>query len=375
MKTSLPEVINSGVQQGLFTHADISVASRTSSKQHFNFDIAGTSHQYRPRVFDIASITKMIVTLLVYRLLTLKVHPEFSLDAPVKNFIPDMSGPFVDELTIRHLLTFHARFNRFITPEKMEQRSKRNPLSRPLMQMLYQIKKVGLEDKPGLKHNYANVHTILLGLVLESLFDKIEKEKPEEECKHGMKLDELIRAYITSPLGLVDTTTDPTSRLDRCVIAGHGLKLGQVSDPVARLALGQHRRLLGSAGLFSSSRDLVDILDLVILGENHPDCPISAEFIDLLHVPLLPTSDFGHGFGLWSMFRKNLEDLNPTLPPDGIFKSGYSGCIAMCSREFGVSFALTTNFLHKQRTVEEMRRDRVLLNRLYARIAECVFTF
>jgi CubicO group peptidase (beta-lactamase class C family) len=243
------------------------------------------------------------------------------------------------------------------------------------MQMLYQIKKVGLEDKPGLKHNYANVHTILLGLVLESLFDKIEKEKPEEECKHGMKLDELIRAYITSPLGLVDTTTDPTSRLDRCVIAGHGLKLGQVSDPVARLALGQHRRLLGSAGLFSSSRDLVDILDLVILGENHPDCPISAEFIDLLHVPLLPTSDFGHGFGLWSMFRKNLEDLNPTLPPDGIFKSGYSGCIAMCSREFGVSFALTTNFLHKQRTVEEMRRDRVLLNRLYARIAECVFTF
>lgn len=372
MKTSLEKVINSGVQQGLFTHADISVRSQASSKQHFNFGMDGVSHQYRPRVFDIASITKMIVTLLVYRLLTLKVHPEFSLDAPVKNFIPDMSGPFVDELTIRHLLTFHARFNRFVTPEEMEQRSNRNPLSRPLMQMLRQIKIVGLEGKPGLKHNYANVHTILLGLVLERFFESRFGGACVEVSK--FRLEGLIGTYLTKPLGLVDTLTDPISRANRCVIAAGGLKLGQVSDPVARLALGQHRRLLGSAGLFSSSRDLVDILDLVILGEKHPDCPISAEFIDLLHVPLLPTSDFGHGFGLWSVFRKNLEEFNPTSPPDGIFKSGYSGCIAMCSREFGVSFALTTNFLHKQRTVEEMRQDRRLLNQLYARVAECVFT-
>ena len=375
MKVELEKIIlQEGVRQGLFTVADLSVTRQSSVKEHFNFGLDGVSDSYQPRVFDIASKTKMIVTLLVYRLLTLKVHPEFSLDAPVKNFIPDMSGPFVDELTIRHLLTFHAKFNRFITPEKMNQRSKLKPLSRPLMQMLCQIKKVGLEDKPGLKHNYANVHTIILGLVLESLFEKMEKEKPEKERKHGMKLDELIRTYITSPLGLVDTSTNPIGRSHRCVIAAHGLKLGEVSDPVARLALGQHQRLLGSAGLFSTSKDVLNILDIVMLGENHPVCPISAEFISQLHTPLLPTSNFGQGFGLWSAFRENLETINPTLPPDGIFKSGWSGCIAMCSREFGVAFALTTNFLHKHRTVEEMKRDRGLLNQIYARTAECVFT-
>lgn len=364
MKKKLEDIIRCGVHQGLFTVADLSVTYQStyqsSFKEHFNFGKDGLHSLYKPRVFDIASITKMIMTLLVYRLLTLNSHPEFSLDAPVKKFIPDLSGPFVDELTIRHLLTFHAKFNRFITPEKMNQRSIANPLSRPLMQMLYQIKKVGLEDKPGLKHNYANVHTILLGLALENAF--------------GKSIEELIKMYITKPLELVDTTTDPISRAHRCVRAAHGLRLGQVSDPVARLALGQHKRLLGSAGLFSSSKDVLDVLDIVMLGDKHPLCPISTEFIELLHVPLLSTSNFGHGFGLWSVFRENLEMINPTLPSDGIFKSGYSGCIAMCSREFGVAFALTTNFLHKQRTVEEMRRDRRFLNYLYAHIAECLFT-
>ena len=364
MKNKLEEIIRRGVHQGLFTVADLSVTyqstSQSSFKEHFNFGVNGLSSLYQPKVFDIASITKMIVTLLVYRLLTRGEHPEFSLDAPVKKFVPDLSGSFVDELTICHLLTFHTKFNRFITPEEMLQESIADPQSRVLVKMLDQIKSVGLEDKPGLKHNYANVHTILLGLVLENAF--------------GKSLEELIKMHITSPLGLADTTTDPISKAHRCVRAAHGLRLGQVSDPVARLALGQHKRLLGSAGLFSSSKDLVHILDIVMLGEQHPSCPISAEFIELLHTPLLPTSNFGHGFGQWSVFRDNLEMINPTLPPDGIFKSGYSGCMCMCSREFGVAFALTTNFLHKQRTTEEMKHDRRLLNYLYAQIAECVFT-
>lgn len=364
MKEKLERIIlDYGVHQGLFTVADLSVTyqstAQSSLKEHFNFGVDGLHSLYQPRVFDIASITKMVVTLLVYRLLTLNSHPEFSLDAPVKKFIPDMSGPFVDELTIRHLLTFHAKFNRFITPEEMKEESVANPQSLVLIEMLYQIKKVGLEGKPGLKHNYANVHTILLGLVLENVF--------------GKSLEELIKVHITSPLGLVDTTTDPISRAHRCVRAAHGLRLGQVSDPVARLALGQHKRLLGSAGLHSSPEDLVRILDLVMLGEQHPVCPISVEFIEQLHTSLLPTSNFGHGFGQWSVFRKNLEQINPTFPSDGIFKSGYSGCICMCSREFGVAFALTTNFLYKQRDVEEMKAYRRLLNHFYAHVAEYVF--
>jgi CubicO group peptidase (beta-lactamase class C family) len=364
MKNKLEEIIRRGVHQGLFTVADLSVTyqstAQSSFDEHFNFGVNGLSSSYQPRVYDIASITKMIVTLLVYRLLTLNEQSEFRLDAPVKKLMPDLSGPFVDELTIRHLLTFHAKFKRFVTPDEMMHECMINPSSRVLPNMLNRIKKVGLEDKPGLKHNYANVHTILLGLILENVF--------------GKSLEELIKMYITSPLGIVDTTTDPISRAHRCIRAAHGLRLGQVSDPVARLALGQHKRLLGSAGLSSTSKDLVHILGLVMLGEQHPSCPISAEFIELLYTPLLPTSNFGHGFGQWSVFRNNLEMINPTLPPDGIFKSGWSGCIAMCSRGFGVAFALTTNFLHKQRTTEEMTQDRRLLNHLYAYIAECVFT-
>lgn len=363
MNKKLEEIIRQGVHQGLFTVADLSVmhgCARQSSVKHFNFGLDGVHGSYQPRVFDIASITKMIVTLVVYRLLTLNSYPEFTLDAPVKKFLPDMSGPFVDELTIRHLLTFHAKFNRFVTPEHMMQEIMLCPGSRVLQNMLTRIQKVGLEDKPGLKHHYANVHTILLGLALENALN--------------VPLEEIIRTHITRPLGLVDTLTNPISRADRCVIASHDLKLGQVSDPVARLALGQHQRLLGSAGLFSSSNDLVQMLDILLQGKNHSSCPISEGFISQLHAPLLPTSGFGQGFGLWSEFRRNLESFNPTYPQDGIFKSGYSGCVVFCSREFGVAFALLTNFLHKQRTAEEMRHDRGLLNQLYASTAECLFT-
>lgn len=150
MKKKLEEIIRRGVHQGLFTEVDLSIAYQTVFKEHFNFGLNGVSDLYQPRVFDVASITKMIVTLLVYRLLTLNSRPEFTLDAPVKKFLPDMSGPFVDELTIRHLLTFHAKFNRFITPEDVTRISATHFGGRVMRHMLRQIKKVGLEDKPGL---------------------------------------------------------------------------------------------------------------------------------------------------------------------------------------------------------------------------------
>lgn len=362
MKETLERIIREGVRQGLFTNADVSVMhQRPLVQRHFNFSWDGNGFRdlYQPRLFDIASLSKMVLTLLVYRLLS-KEHPKFTLDAPVQRFIPSLRGQFVNELTIHHLLTFHARFNRFTKPEEvLASVSCFGSVEQALEKLFHEIRNVGLESNPGLKHSYANVHSILLGHALENAY--------------GVSLEELLKLYLLRPLGLTDTSTDPLSQAYRCVRSAHGLQLGEVSDPIARLALQSGKQLLGSAGLHSSAKDVLRMLEIIMLDEQHPSCPISKTFADQLHIPFVPGGNFGQGFGRWSEFRNNLESYNPTPPPDGIFKSGYSGCIAMCSREFGVAFVLLTNFLHKPRTESEMKADRSLLHQLYAMIAECVF--
>ncbi len=356
-------LVQDGVNCGLFTEVDISIKPSGQTKQHFSFKSGVLQNTYNARLFDIASITKTFLTMLVYRLLPIGEEKFFSLDTPVHWHL-NLDGPFVDELTFRHLLTFHATFNRFITPaEMLDEMTRRNSTAKlsVFYEMIQQMETVGLLDRPGVVHKYANIHSILLGRAIENAF--------------GQNLEELLKTHLFKPLGLNDTLTNPISKADRCVIAGHGLNLGEVSDPVARLALRIYSRLLGSAGLFSTTSDMLKLLDVVLMGSQHPDCQIQDVYAESLHLPLVSGSNFGQGFGIWNEFRRNLEHRNPTSSLGGVFKSGWTGCMVMCSRESGVSFALATNFLHKDRSLEEMKHDRRLLNEFYAGIAECVLGY
>lgn len=368
MKEKIEKILQEGLAKGIFTEVDLSVRSSSSEIFHTSFSRGNFMAEYGKRIFDTASVTKMILTLLVYRLLTVHEMGEFSIDAPVNRFI-DISGPHTEELTVYDLVTFHAEFNRFTTQAEMMKKIIRvkNPKApfrptEPLKvfpEMLREIKSVGLRGRPGTSFRYGNVHSILLGFVLESAFKK--------------GLEDLIREYLLIPLGLADTSTDPTGKLNRCVKSHYKVQLGRPSDSVAHLSSRLFSRLLGSAGLFSSTSDLLLVLDMVLLGDQHPTCHIRDEFASKLHLPVTPGGKFGQGFGLWSEFIKNLEEFHPDPPADLVFRSGFSGMMCACSRREQKSFVLAANFTHKRRTPQKATDDRRSLHETYARIASCVF--
>jgi CubicO group peptidase (beta-lactamase class C family) len=361
VRERLEKIIQDGFNAGIFTEADLSFRFSAPHASHMSFSKGRIVEVYERRLFDIASVTKMIVTLLVYRLLTIGHNGEFTIDAPVNRFI-DISGPHTDDLTIYDLMTFHAEFNKFITPAEMFRKIRRRKGLGNLKvfpEMLQQIKSVGLTGRPGVNCRYANVHTILLGLVLESAF--------------GKGLGELIKEHLLAPLGLSDTTADPMGKLHRCVQSHHKVPLGRPSDSVAHFSLRAYSRLLGSAGLFSTTSDLLCILDMALLGDQHPTCYIRDAFAGNLHQPVTEAKNFGQGFGLWSEFLKNLESFHPDPPHDLVFRSGFSGVVCACSKSANTSFAIATNFNHKRRTRAKTKADRRALHKIYARIANCVF--
>jgi CubicO group peptidase (beta-lactamase class C family) len=258
-------------------------------------------------------------------------------------------------------LTFHATFNTFITPpEILEKLKNTEGLARLIVfpEMITQMKSVGLVGRPGLDFRYGNIHAILLGLVLEKVF--------------GESLDKLMRKHLFAPLKFWNTTIDPSFQLKRCVKAQHDIPLGKVSDPIARLALHAYG-LIGSAGLFSSTKEFLDLWGLVLLGEQHPTCPIADTFAKGLHLPVTEKRDFAQGFGLWSKFLENLEEFHPYPPDDIIYRSGFSGVVGACSKSVDGAFTLATNFLHVHRGVDEMKVARRGLHETYARVAHCVF--
>ena len=87
---------------------------------------------------------------------------------------------------------------------------------------------------------YSDVHFLLLGFLLEKIFDQ--------------DLDQIIEEQVLEPWGMKETKFGP---VEQAVPTVKGVEAGNIHDPKARL-LGKHA---GSAGLFSTVKDLQIFLE------------------------------------------------------------------------------------------------------------------
>jgi CubicO group peptidase (beta-lactamase class C family) len=251
-----------------------------------------------------------------------------------------------------------GRFNLFMTPDAYQKASVN------FKHFMAGVKWTGLKH---LEHSYTNIHAILLGIFLEMIEFKppLELESPLEEHSG---LASLFKKYLVDPLGLKGTVLEHVPVLHNAVVSLPGLRPGEPSDSVARKTLGLHKRLLGSAGVFTTVYDLAEILEVVLQGELHPTCPIRREFADMVSVPCDEHGSYGHGAGLWHRFRENLEDVQPTSPPkDAFFKSGWAGSFVFGSRSQKVSVSICTDYAFHNHDKPERKK---MLHRLYASVVE-----
>ena len=232
----LDAAVRQGIRQGIYPAAVVVVGRRDSvlyARGYGHFTWRATSPVPTPdsTVWDIASITKVVGTAsAVMRLID---AGRLDLDDPVRGYLPRFAGGSKDRVTVRMLLD-HTSGLRSYAPLFKQARTRDAAID-----LLYAEPVI---RTPGETPLYSDLNAIVLGLVVESV--------------SGMPLDQFVAREVFEPLGMDQSTYQPTSSVKRRTVPtalwrGHPVQ-GQVNDPNAVVLGGA----AGHAGIFSTGMDL-----------------------------------------------------------------------------------------------------------------------
>ena len=234
--TEVDAIVRQGIRQGVYPGAVVVIGRKDSvlyarGYGHFTWSPASPVPTPDSTLWDIASITKVMGT--TSAAMRLVDAGRLSLDAPVRQYLPEFSGGLKDRVTVRMLLD-HTSGMRSYVPFFKQARNRDQAKV-----LLYSE---ALVRQPGHSAVYSDLNAILLGVVLETV--------------SGLPLDSLVTREVFRPLELHETTYRPPASLRRRTVPtalwrGHPVQ-GQVNDPNAVVFGGA----AGHAGIFSSGMDL-----------------------------------------------------------------------------------------------------------------------
>lgn len=234
--TEVDAIVRQGIRQMVYPGAVVVIGRRDSvlyARGYGHFTWSPSSRVPTPdsTLWDIASITKVMgTTSAAMRLVDTR---RLSLDAPVRQYLPQFAGGPKDRVTVRMLLD-HTSGLRSYVPFFKQARTRDAAKA-----LLYAEP---LVRQPGSSAVYSDLNAILMGLVLESV--------------SGLPLDSLVTREVFRPLELQATTFRPSASVHRrtaptALWRGHPVQ-GQVNDPNAVVFGGA----AGHAGIFSTGMDL-----------------------------------------------------------------------------------------------------------------------
>ncbi len=184
-------------------------------------------------IFDLASVTKVYVAVLVLQLVD---KGKVALDAPVQKYLPEFTGAGKDAITVAMLLAHTGAL-----PVGAKVTGLSSNTARWQAVMTTPLVKNGT---PGTTFRYSSVGLMVLGRLVEKLT--------------GKTLDRALRDNLTTPLGLKDTGFTPLKWADRDRLVAtdartsRGLLRGTVHDDVCHILGG----VAGHAGIFGTAADV-----------------------------------------------------------------------------------------------------------------------
>ena len=234
--TEVDAIVRQGIRQGVYPGAVVVIGRKDSvlyarGYGHFTWSPSSPVPTPDSTLWDIASITKVMgTTSAAMRLVDAR---RLSLDAPVRQYVPQFSGGPKDRVTVRMLLDHTSGLRSYVPffkQARTRDQAKTLLHAEPLLR------------QPGQSAVYSDLNAILLGLVLENV--------------SGLPLDSLVTREVFRPLQLHATIYRPPNSVRRRTVPtalwrGHPVQ-GQVNDPNA-VAFGG---AAGHAGIFSSGMDL-----------------------------------------------------------------------------------------------------------------------
>jgi uncharacterized protein YbbC (DUF1343 family)/CubicO group peptidase (beta-lactamase class C family) len=274
-------------------------------------------------VFDVASLTKVIVT--TTAVMQLFERGKVRLNDPVAKYLPEFAQNGKEDITVRQLLTHYSG----LAPDldlKTAWEGKETAY-----RMAFAETPV---DPPGAKFSYSDINFIVLGALVERV--------------SGEMLDEYATQHIFVPLKMTRTRFVPP-------LAGragwiqkiaptqydeneHMLR-GVVHDPTVRRMGG----VAGQAGLFSTGDDLAKFAQALL---NGGDGILSALSVEKMTRPEQPPSApvlRGFGWDIDSPFSSNRGDL---LPVGGYGHTGFTGTSMWIDPATRTYIILLTNAVH-----------------------------
>ncbi len=328
VKDSLGDNIRQGMASGLFNGATVGVVT----PQGREIVCAGLIEKEGPallgnEIYDIASLTKAVLTAATLSIIRKKKGKGFNLEAFVNEYIP-FKGRYSRDLRVHHLLRFTASFLHSDAVKRMVANGE-DPFTT--------ICDGGLTLPPGTCFEYCNHSSILLGKVLESV--------------SGINLDGLFESHIFSPLGMNETNFIPGIIAEDAqlrFVPTEGLLRGCAHDEGARAMIEKNGEVIGSAGLFSTASDMLKFLAMFIDEGLSPSqgTIIPKDVVRRIGFNYIPKTGekFGNGFGLWSRFCRGFDSV---MAPSnkGFFKGAYTGCYLFCFPADKIGFFIGTDFL------------------------------
>ena len=236
---------------------------------------AGSSIDARS-VYDVASLTKTIVTATLMHLLI--VDGCCRLTDPVCKYVPEFGANGKEDVRVAHLLSYTLQLASTYFDDWKEDTSL---WAFPdLLRLFYEA---ALKTTPGEDYLYTDATAILLGELIRRLA--------------GADLDALAAQRIFSPLGMRDSTLDPSSsNIERIVPTGYRpdgtLIWGVPNDEKANVAYARGIQS-GLAGLFSTAPDILRWIAMVFAeGRFDERSFLSSGAIDLMTLDYYPGKSF-----------------------------------------------------------------------------------
>ncbi|WP_188654715.1 serine hydrolase domain-containing protein [Yeosuana aromativorans] len=135
--------------------------------------------------FSIASVGKIFTATLIMKYVE---SGQLKLSEPIKAYLPNLSIPNSDKITIHHLLSHTSGLGNYMEHpliiEKMNQKSIRIDDIIPLIEDQPLV-----FDEPGQKHQYSNSGYIILGKIIENLAKKSYSEVLYEELLNPLAMN------------------------------------------------------------------------------------------------------------------------------------------------------------------------------------------
>jgi CubicO group peptidase (beta-lactamase class C family) len=141
-------------------------------------------------VYKVASITKAFTAVLILQMFD---NNKLELSRTINNYLPDYKGEAGSKVTIHQLLNHTSGMRQIDTISSLDNAFKYGLgyLQKPITteQLLHLFEKDSLVNKPGEKWEYNNYEYIVLGKIIEKLYNKTYEEVLKEKILNPLKME------------------------------------------------------------------------------------------------------------------------------------------------------------------------------------------